>query len=86
MWSSLLQVLFLGLFIFYYTFYFNLKASFEYRSFENLLHIEKKKAIWEINMVVPVAVKLGVGVALAIAAHFVLVKRWNNGKIKLSLN
>ena len=31
-------------------------------------------------MVVPVAVKFGVGVALVVAAHFVLVRRWNNGK------
>ena len=27
-----------------------------------------------------VAVKFGVGVALIVAAHFVLVRRWNNGK------
>lgn len=26
------------------------------------------------------AVKFGVGVALIVAAHFVLVRRWNNGK------
>lgn len=31
-------------------------------------------------MVVAVAVKFGVGVALVVAAHFVLVRRWNNGK------
>lgn len=34
-------------------------------------------------MVVPVAVKFGVGVALVVAAHFVLVRRWNNGKFSL---
>jgi len=32
-------------------------------------------------MVVAVAVKFGVGVALVVAAHFVLVRRWNNGKV-----
>jgi len=31
-------------------------------------------------MVVAVPVKFGVGVALVVAAHFVLVRRWNNGK------
>lgn len=31
-------------------------------------------------MVLAVAVKFGVGVALVVAAHFVLVRRWNNGK------
>jgi len=31
-------------------------------------------------MVVAVAVKFGIGVALVVAAHFVLVRRWNNGK------
>lgn len=29
---------------------------------------------------IAVAVKFGVGVALVVAAHFVLVRRWNNGK------
>lgn len=29
---------------------------------------------------ITVAMKFGVGVALIVAAHFVLVKRWNNGK------
>ena len=29
---------------------------------------------------ITVAMKFGVGVALIVTAHFVLVKRWNNGK------
>lgn len=35
-------------------------------------------------MVVAVAVKFGVGVALVVAAHFVLVRRWNNGKFYIT--
>lgn len=33
-------------------------------------------------MVIAVAVKFGVGVALVVAAHFVLVRRWRNGNVK----
>lgn len=35
---------------------------------------------------VAVAVKFGVGVALVVAAHFVLVRRWNNGKFFITLS